>query len=57
MRTIDLTPKWAEILPALLTIIEAGTPEGRKFAIKELGRMAALADAHVSFLKETHHEA
>lgn len=44
MQTIDLTPTWSEILPALLRIMESGNAEGRAQAFKELRRMAALAD-------------
>jgi hypothetical protein len=42
--TIDLTPTWVGILPALLAVIESGTPEGRRDAIKELRNMARAAD-------------
>ena len=46
-KTIDLTPTWREILPALLAIFESGD---RQTAIDELGRMASLADKHVAYL-------
>lgn len=45
--TIDLTPTWSGILPALLAVIENGTPEGQKIAREELQRMATLADMYV----------
>lgn len=47
MKTIDVTPSWSEILPALLVLLESGTPESKAFAKKELKRMAALADSYV----------
>lgn len=46
--TIDITPTWAGILPVLLAAIENGTPEGRRFAISELRRMAQIADNAVA---------
>ena len=45
--TIDLTPTWREILPALLAIFESGD---RQTAIDELSRMASYADKHVAYL-------
>jgi hypothetical protein len=44
-RTIDCTPTWAGVLVPLLAVIQDGTAEGRRLAIVELRRMAALADA------------
>ena len=44
VETIDCTPTWAGILPALLALIENGSAEGRRTAREELARMAALAD-------------
>jgi hypothetical protein len=41
--TIDLTPTWRGILPALLAIFENGD---RRTAIDELTKMAALADRY-----------
>ena len=48
MKTIDLTPTWAEILPALLLLLSNGTLEGRETAERELRRMAALATEYVA---------
>ena len=48
MKTIDITPTWEGILPALLAVIENGNFEGRKVAIEELTRMAQLADLYVA---------
>lgn len=44
MTTIDLTPTWAGLLPALLAAVTDGTAEGRQIAIEELERMAGAAD-------------
>lgn len=52
IKTIDITPTWEEILPALLAILTEGTTrEGREHATKELTRMAKIADAHVAEAK------
>lgn len=51
MKSIDLTPTWLAILPALLAVIANGdTVEARKAAEGELLRMAGLADALVATL-------
>ncbi|HVK79908.1 MAG TPA: hypothetical protein VM915_04785 [Verrucomicrobiae bacterium] len=42
--TIDITPTWADLLPALLAVIESGKFEGRKMAEQELRSMAEAAD-------------
>ena len=44
MRTIDLTPTWSGLLPALLAVIQDGKPEGQRLALEELRRMAKAAD-------------
>jgi hypothetical protein len=45
METIDMTPTWSGLLPALLAVIQnAETVEGRKAAEAELMRMARIAD-------------
>lgn len=43
---IDLTPPWQVVVPSLVTLIERGTDEARKFAIEELQRMAERADGN-----------
>src|SRR5690606_28392827 len=35
-RTIDATPTWAGLMPALIAVIELGTAEGRDNAVAEL---------------------
>lgn len=50
MKTIELMPTWAGLLPMLLMLLENGNAEGRKTAREELARMAQAADrwnAHV----------
>ena len=49
LKTIDLTPSWSGILPALLLIYENGD---RAVAVDELRKMARLADAQVAAEKE-----
>lgn len=44
MKYIDLTPTWAEIMPALVAVIENGTAEGVAMARKELARLAQATD-------------
>jgi hypothetical protein len=45
-QTIDITPTWREILPALLSLLE--NPVTRQNALDELTRMAHLADRQVA---------
>jgi hypothetical protein len=47
--TIDLTPAWREILPALLSLLEM--PETRQDALDELARMAGAADRYIALVK------
>ena len=42
--TIDLTPTWRGILPALLALLE--NPTTHRDALDELTKMAALADRY-----------
>lgn len=44
--TLDLTPTWQSLLPALLAVIEDGSGEGRKEAIGQLKEMARGADQY-----------
>ncbi len=48
-KTIDLTPTWREILPALLALME--NPNTKRDAYRELGRMAGAADLYVELRK------
>jgi hypothetical protein len=41
---ISVPLKWAGVLPALLAVLENGTPEGRREAMAELRSMAKAAD-------------
>lgn len=49
MQTIDLTPTWRDILPALLALLEM--PETRQDALDELAKMAGAADRYISLVK------
>ena len=44
---IDITPTWAGLLPALLALYTDGNSQGRKYALEELQRLAAIADRAV----------
>lgn len=52
METIDITPTWEAILPALIAVIRDGKPEGQALAIQELHRMAQAADLYNQNAKE-----
>jgi len=43
---VDVTPTWRALLPALVAVLEHGSPEGRDVARQELRRMAAAADLY-----------
>jgi hypothetical protein len=49
VHTVDLTPTWREILPALLALLEM--PETRQDALDELAKMAGAADRYISLVK------
>lgn len=44
MGTIDLTPTWTAVMPALCCTLENGTPEGKKLAREELMDLAKKVD-------------
>jgi hypothetical protein len=47
-KTIDMTPTWVGILPALLAVLESSpNTDSRQLVRTELKRMAALADRYV----------
>ena len=46
-QTVDLTPTWQGILPALLDLLKSDNPKSRQLAESELRRMAGLADGYV----------
>ncbi len=50
-KTVDLTPTWQGILPALLTLLQSDNPKSRQVAESELRRMAGLADGFVEAQK------
>lgn len=50
-KTINLTPTWEGVLPALIQLLGTGRFEAIKTANEELARMAKLADAYVKLVK------
>jgi hypothetical protein len=46
--TIDITPTWQGILPAILMVLDNGSDAGKNIARDELKRMATLADRYVA---------
>jgi len=44
-KTIDLTPTWRGVLPALLALLE--NPATKRDALRELSRMAGAADSYL----------
>lgn len=44
-QTIDMTPTWAAIMPALVAALQHGTPEGQRLAAAELESLAAKVDS------------
>ena len=50
-KTVDLTPTWQGILPALLNLLQSDNPKSRQVAESELRRMAGLADGFVEAQK------
>ena len=49
---IDLTPTWSGIVPIIQMGLENGNFEGKRNALIELKRMAALADKYVALQKK-----
>lgn len=43
-RFIDVTPTWADLMPAFFQILENGTDTGKELARAELTRLAQMAD-------------
>jgi hypothetical protein len=52
IRTVDITPTWASILPVIELALRDGTPDGRAIARAELKRLARIADELVPALAE-----
>lgn len=44
MKTIDLTPTWAGVMPLLMAVLESGSEEGKREAREELMRLAKAMD-------------
>jgi hypothetical protein len=51
-KTIDVTPTWIGLIPALLAVVQDGTKEGREEAIKNIKHMARVADMSADRQKE-----
>ena len=49
-QTVDVTPTWQGILPALLDLIKSDNPEVRELAEAEMYRMARSADRMIAHL-------
>ncbi len=45
MKVIDMTPTWTGIMPAILAVLEDGTPKGKMLAREELMELARKVDA------------
>ena len=45
-KTINCTPTWEGLLPAIIHLIESGGPSAKKIAIEELEKMARAADLY-----------
>lgn len=45
IKTIDLTPTWAGIMPGIISILENGNEDGRKIAREELMNLAKQVDS------------
>lgn len=52
VRTIDCTPTWSAILPALIAAYADGTATGRGIAREELTRMAKAADSAIAYQRQ-----
>lgn len=48
MQSLDMTPTWAGLLPALVAILKDGTGEGPAIAQAELARLCAFADSAIA---------
>lgn len=48
VETVEQTPTWEGLMPLYLMAYENGASDGRRAALKELQRMAKIADAYVA---------
>lgn len=53
-KTVDLTPTWSGILPALVAVLqnEDARFESREFVLAELDRMAKYADEWINWQRQ-----
>lgn len=49
--TVDITPTWSGIVPALLIMLKSDSHAAREVAEAEMHRMARLADKMIAHLK------
>jgi len=56
MQTVDLTPTWSDILPAMLAVLDnkEAPASSHEFIRSELENMAKVADKWVAHIKEGH---
>jgi hypothetical protein len=56
MQTVDLTPTWSDILPAMLAVLDnkEAPASSHEFIRSELENMAKVADQWVAHIKEGH---
>lgn len=52
MKTIDMTPTWESLLPAMLAVLENGSFDAKQDIRSELKKMAKAADMQVAAEKE-----
>lgn len=52
--TIDITPTWKDLLPAMIAIMQDGSPEGQRTTMTQLTRMAEAADRWNEHMKAVH---
>ena len=52
IKTIDITPTWEALLPAMLAVLQSGTYEAKQDIRAELRRMAKAADMQVAAEKD-----
>lgn len=51
MNTLDLTPKWEDLLPWMVEVLKNGNEEGRRTIIDELRKALRAADKYNELIK------
>jgi len=49
---VDLTPTWEAVMPGLISVLETGTEEGKRFVREELMDLARKIDRSNEFMKK-----